>query len=160
MTEPWMGHPKLVAWFDDLEDAVTTAFALTDEQRASVKALKAPRAATWVMMAVSPEARDVLRTRLRDVQSSTPLPVASDCKVLLAQGEFRAQTDRFDQENGFGSVDVEYIEEGSAEAIRRELLADSDEYAASSDTGWFYSCSDQDSEDDIIWNGDDQGELE
>jgi len=38
MTDAWMEHPSLVVWFDDLEDAVSTAFALTDKQRAEVKA--------------------------------------------------------------------------------------------------------------------------
>ncbi|MEO0435445.1 MAG: hypothetical protein AAF098_00915 [Pseudomonadota bacterium] len=159
MTEPWMGHPKLVAWFDDLEHAVTTALALTDDQRASVKALKAPRAATWVMFAKDADTRDVLRARLREVQSRNPLPVAKDCKVLLAQSDFNAPKDSFDQENGFASTDIDYIEEGSAEAIRRELLSDADDYAASSDTGWFYASSDQDSADDVVSSNDDQGEL-
>ncbi|MEM6583898.1 MAG: hypothetical protein AAF699_21665 [Pseudomonadota bacterium] len=142
MTAPWMEHPKLVAWFDDLEDAVTSAFALTEEQRAEVKALRAPRANTWVMLAKNTETRDVLRARLSEAQRAVRVPVAADCKVLLDQSEFVIEEDTFEQENGFTSIDVDYLEEGSAEYVRRELLSDADDYAAADETGWFYAIMD------------------
>lgn len=142
MTAPWMEHPKLVAWFDDLEDAVTTAFALTEEQRAEVKALRAPRANTWVMLAKNPETRDVLRARLSEAQHAVRVPVADDCKILLDRSEFVIEEDTFEQDNGFASIEVDYVEEGSAEDLRRELLSDAADYAASSEVGWFYGIMD------------------
>ena len=138
----WMEHPKLVVWFDDLEDAVTTAFALTNQQRAEVKVLAAPRADTWIMLARDGETRDALRSRLSEAQHLVRLPVASDCKVLIWREGFEPEEDTFERENGFGSVEVEYVEEGSAEEVWRELVSDADDYAASGETGWFYSILD------------------
>ncbi|MEM1112369.1 MAG: hypothetical protein AAGI11_10720 [Pseudomonadota bacterium] len=146
MTAPWMEHPKLVAWFDDLEDAVLTAFVLTDEQRAEVKALRAPRADTWVMLAKDTESRDILRQRLSEAQQHASVPVASDCRVLAAQDAFLADADTFEQDNGFDSIEIDYIEEGSVEDLRRELLSDADDYAASDETGWFYAILDEESD--------------
>ena len=139
MKAPWMDHPRLVAWFDDLEDAVTAALALKPEQRSEVKALKAPRATTWVMLASTSESCERLRTQLRDVQQRVSVPVAADCDILAPQGEFDVEEDTFDCDNGFRTVDLEYIEEGSAEDLRRELLSDAEDYAASVETGWFYA---------------------
>lgn len=144
-----MEHPKLIAWFDDLEDAVTTAFALTDEQRAEVKALRAPRDNTWVMLAKDTGTRDALRARLSEAQRHMNIPVARDCRVLVDRGDFEVEEDSFEQQNGFDAIDVDYIEEGSVEELRRELLSDADDYAASEETGWFYSISDNDGENDI-----------
>ena len=138
MSEPWMDHPKLVAWFDDLEDAVTAAFALTDEQRREVRALKAPRRDTWVMLATDEQARDVLRDRMRLAALAREVPVAADCPVLQDR-EFRWEQDTFEQDNGFGSIEDDYVEEGSAEALRRELLSDAEDYASSDESGWFYT---------------------
>lgn len=137
-----MEHPNLVAWFDDLEDAVTTAFALTDEQRSEVKALKAPRAQTWVMLARNTERRDLLRSRLSEARQHMAVPIASDCKVLDARDGFFIDEDTFDRENGFQVVDIDYVEEGSVEDLRRELLSDADDYAAGEETGWFYAIND------------------
>ena len=137
-----MEHPRLVAWFDDLEDAVTTAFALTDAQRAGLKARKAPRAGTWVMLSTDTEARDVLRKRLSEAHERSTLPLAHDCNVLEARATFTVDDDAFDKENGFTTIDIDYIEEGSAEDLRRELLSDADDYAASGETGWFYAVND------------------
>ncbi len=137
-----MENPNLVAWFDDLEDAVTTAFALSDEQRAEVTARKAPRANTWVMLARDSETRDTLRKRLSEAQHYVRVPVASDCKVLVWREDFIDEEDEFERENGFGSVELDYVEEGSVEDVRRELLSDADDYAASQETGWFYAAMD------------------
>ncbi len=137
-----MEHPNLVAWFDDLEDAVTTAFALTDEQRSEVKALKAPRAQTWVMLARNTERRDLLRSRLSEARQHMPVPIASDCNVLDAGEGLFIDEDTFDRENGFRVVDIDYVEEGSVEDLRRELLSDADDYAAGEETGWFYAIND------------------
>ena len=138
MSEPWMDHPKLVAWFDDLEDVVTAAFALTDEQRREVRALKAPRRDTWVMLATDEQTRDVLRDRMRLIASAREIPVAADCAVLQHR-EFGLEQDTFEQDNGFGSIEDDYVEEGSAEALRRELLSDAEDYASSDESGWFYT---------------------
>ena len=148
MTALWMEHPNLVVWFDDLEDAVTTAFALSDEQRAEVKALKAPRADTWVMVAKDPETRDTLRKRLSEAQHYVSVPVASDCKVLVWREDFVDEEDEFERENGFGAIEVEYVEDGSVEDVRRELLSDADDYAASEETGWFYAIMDGEYDDE------------
>ncbi len=142
MTAPWMKHPNLVVWFDDLEDAVTTAFALSDQQRAEVKALRAPRADTWVMLARDPQTRDALRERLSEAQHYVNVPVARDCDVLVWREDFVEEEDSFERDNGFGSIEVDYIEEGSVEDLRRELISDADDYAASEETGWFYSIED------------------
>ncbi len=148
MTASWMEHPNLVVWFDDLEDAVTTAFALSDEQRAEVKALKAPRADTWVMVAKDPETRDTLRKRLSEAQHYVSVPVASDCKVLVWREDFVEEEDEFERKNGFGAIEVEYVEDGSVEDVRRELLSDADDYAASEETGWFYAIMDGEYDDE------------
>ncbi len=142
VTASWMEHPNLVAWFDDLEDAVTTALALADEQRAEVKALKAPRADTWLMLAKDPKTRDVLRKRLSEAQHYVSVPVASDCNVLVWREDFTEEEDVFERENGFGSIEVDYVEEGSVEDLRHELMSDADDYAASEETGWFYAIMD------------------
>jgi len=143
MASPWMEHPKLVVWFDDLEDAVTTAFALTDEQRAAVKALRAPRADTWVMLATDTHTRDTLRKRLSEAQHHVKVPVARDCDVLTGREGFSEEEDSFDRENGFGCIEIDYVEEGSVEELRRDLLADADDYAASEEAGWFYAIMDR-----------------
>lgn len=144
-----MDHPKLIVWFDDLEDAVTTAFAFTDKQRAELKALRAPRAHTWVMLAKDANTRDEFRERLREAQSHMSVPVAHDCGVLVQRDDFVIEEDSFEQQNGFDSIEVDYVEEGSVEELRRELLSDADDYAASEETGWFYSISDSDCESDV-----------
>ncbi|MEL7046580.1 MAG: hypothetical protein AAGL66_16445, partial [Pseudomonadota bacterium] len=112
-----MDHPKLIVWFDDLEDAVTTAFAFTDEQRAEVKALRAPRAHTWVMLAKDTHTRDELRERLRKAQRHMRVPVAQDCEVLVQHDDFVIEEDSFEQQNGFDSIEVDYVEEGSQEEM-------------------------------------------
>ena len=142
MTAPWMEHPHLVVWFDDLEDAVTTAFALKDEQRGEVKVVRAPRADTWVMFARDPEMRDALRKRLGEALRYICVPVAKDCNVLLDREPFVEEEDTFEQENGFGFIEVDYVEEGSVEDLRRELISDADDYAASDESGWFYAIMD------------------
>ncbi|MEM0954392.1 MAG: hypothetical protein AAGI24_09640 [Pseudomonadota bacterium] len=142
-----MMHPKLVVWFDDLEDAVTTAFALSDTQRAGVKALRAPRDNTWVMLAADTPTRDILRKQLSEAQHYVRVPVASDCRVLVWRDDFIDEVDAFERDNGFSSIEVDYIEEGSAEDLRRELLSDAADYAASDETGWFYAISDGESFD-------------
>ena len=144
MTSSWMEHPNLVVWFDDLEDAVIAAFALTDEQRAAVKALRAPRENTWVMLARDVQTRDVLRARLSEAQHYVSVPVAKDCKVLVWRDDFIDEVDAFEREQGFGSIEVDYIEDGSLEDLQRELLSDADDYAASEETGWFYAIMDGD----------------
>ncbi len=156
-----MDHPKLVAWFDDLEDAVTTAFLLTEEQRGAVKALRAPRAFTWIMLARDTQTRDLLRARLSEAQRHRSVPVASDCRVLVQQGSFAMDEDTFEQQNGFDSIDVHYIEEGSVEELRHELLSDADDYAASEETGWFYSITDSECDGEDGWesNGDRPDQL-
>lgn len=142
MSDPWMEHPKLVAWFDDLEDVVTTAFVLTETQRAQVKALKAPRPLTWIMLARDTKGRDEMRTRLGEALGTVPVPVANDCNVLSGPRAFSVEEDTFEEDNGFSTVAVDYVDEGSVEAVRRELLSDADDYAASEDTGWFYAIMD------------------
>jgi hypothetical protein len=137
-----MEHPKLVVWFDDFEDAVTTAFALTDQQRDAVKVLRAPRADTWVMLAPDPETRDGLRKRLREARHHVRVPVARDCKVLGMQEDFVADEDTFERDNGFHSIEVHYVEEGSMDEVRRELISDADDHAASEEAGWFYAIMD------------------
>ena len=149
MTAPWMGHPKLVAWFDDIEDAVTTAFALTNEQRAMVKLLAAPRAQTWVMLARDGATRDALRNRLIEARRDVPVPLARDCTVLEPRERFVAEEDSFERENGFSSIEVDYVEEGSAEDVWRELVSDAEDYAASGETGWFYSILDGEYDPDV-----------
>ena len=103
MTEPWMDHPKLVAWFDDLEDAVTTALALTAEQRAEVRARKAPRAATWVMLARDTATRDAMRERL--AQARHHLPVAHDCWALEPPAGVFPDEDTFERPYAGREVD-------------------------------------------------------
>ncbi|MEM1403489.1 MAG: hypothetical protein AAGG55_09170 [Pseudomonadota bacterium] len=149
MSDPWMDHPKLVAWFDDLEDAVTTAFVFSDEQRAAVKALRAPRDNTWVMLARDTQSRDALREQMRVALQSQDVPIARDCHVLESR-DFSLEPDTFEQDNGFRAIDMDYLEEGSAEALRRELLSDAEDYASSDETGWFYTHmdSEQDASDD------------
>ena len=142
MTAHWMEHPNLVAWFDDLEDAVTTALALTEDQRSQVKAKRAPRADTWAMFARNSETRDELRKRLAQVQDVRSVPLASDCNVLSEAQEFVIEEDTFEQDHGFQSIEVDYIEEGSTEDVRRELISDADDYAASDEAGWFYAIMD------------------
>ena len=137
-----MEHPKLVAWFDDLEDAVTTALMLTVEQRSEVKARKAPRADTWVMLAKDSESRDALRAQLRAAQRKLHVPVARDCRALTVQQNTWEDEDTFDEEHGFASVEVDYVEEGTLENIRRELLSDAADYAASGEAGWYYAIMD------------------
>ena len=147
MSEPWMGHPKLVAWFDDLEDAVTTAFLLSEEQRKTVKALRAPRDNTWVMLARNAESRDEFREVLRHAARTKSVPIAADCNVLDWRDEM-LEPDTFEVANGFDSVDIDYVEEGSAEDLRRELISDAEDYAASAETGWFYSAADTEQDAD------------
>lgn len=142
MSAPWMEHPKLIAWFDDLEDAVATALLLAEEERTGIKARRAPRADTWVIFALDREMRDHLRLRLADVQRVSAVPLAADCHVLTATAGFEAEEDTFERDNGFSAVDVEYVEEGSAADVRRELLSDACDYAASDEVGWFYGVMD------------------
>ncbi|MEM8489308.1 MAG: hypothetical protein AAGC91_14195 [Pseudomonadota bacterium] len=148
MTDSWMEHPNLVVWFDDIEDAVTTAFALKDEQRSQVKALRASRANTWVMMAKDADTRDALRARLSEAQHYVSVPVARDCLVLVWRDDFIDEEDAFEKENGFGSIEVDYVEEGSPEDIRLELMSDAEDYAASEEAGWFYAINDGEFEAD------------
>lgn len=142
MAAPWMDHPNLVVWFDDLEDAVTTALALPVEKRAAVRAREAPRANTWVMLAKNADDRDALRALLSEAQHYVNVPVARDCDVLVWRDDFVDEEDAFDRENNFGSIEIDYVEDGSADDVRRELLTDADDYAASEETGWFYSIMD------------------
>ena len=147
MSDYWMEHPCLVAWFDELEDAVTTAMALPLEQRAAVKALAAPRTDTWVMLAENAESRDHLRALLSEAQHYVRVPVAKDCRILVWRADFIDEEDAFDLENGFSEIDVEYLEEGSAAALRAELLSDAEDYAAGAESGWFYTKNEEDTDE-------------
>ena len=142
MTGSWREHPKLVVWFDDLEDAVTTSFSLTQKQRSEVRVIRAPRHDTWIMLAKTAELRDVLRQRLSEVPCSVAVPVAEDCDVLSPGEGFVPEADTFEQDHGFDSIVVDYVEEASLEELRRELLSDADDYAASDEVGWFYGVMD------------------
>ena len=46
------------------------------------------------------------------------LPVAADCRSLAGSVAFALEEDTFEQDNGFGVVDTEYIEEGSPDIDR------------------------------------------
>ena len=98
---------------------------------------------TWIMLTKSTESRDQLRDRLRAVTDTQSVPVARDCSVLLDVSTFAIDDDTFEQDNGFHSIEVDYLEEGSPEALRQELLSDAEDYAASSRTGWFYATLDE-----------------
>ena len=127
---------------------MTTVFALSDPLRAAVKARRAPRDDTWALIAENSQTRDLIREKLSEAQHHVRVPVARDCKVLVWRESFINEEDPFDRENGFGSIAVDYVEEGSVEDLRRELLSDAEDYAASEDTGWFYAESEEDDIED------------
>ena len=99
------------------------------------------------MLARDAESRDEFREVLRIAARTKSVPIASDCNVLDWRDEM-LEPDTFEDANGFDSVDIDYVEEGSAEGLRRELISDAEDYAASAETGWFYSAADTEQDAD------------